>query len=93
MDTSKMTDDSQRTRDPLYGINETLLRSEIGFWQEMIDCRDESMAPEALERMEQALALARSRLKKLSGKYQLAPAKKGHSHGNIYCLKDHPARA
>jgi len=93
MDISKMTDDSQRARDPLYGINEALLRSEIGFWQEMIDCRDESMAPEALERMEQALALARLRLKKLSGKYQPAPSKKGQSHGNVYRLKDHPARA
>jgi len=91
METTNTTDDSQHTRDPLYGINETLLRSEIGFWQEMIDSDDESLAPDALERMQQALALAQSRLKSLFRNYQRAARNNGHSHGNVYRIKDHRA--
>jgi len=91
METTNTTDDSQYTRDPLYGINETLLRSEIGFWQEMIDSDDESLAPDALERMQQALALAQSRLKSLFRNYQRAARNNGQSHGNVYCIKNHRA--
>lgn len=43
-------------------INETLLRSEICFWQDMIAGCDPAHPLEALERMQQALALAESRL-------------------------------
>lgn len=91
METTNTTDDSQYTRDPLYGINETLLRSEIGFWQEMIDSDGESLAPDALERMQQALALAQSRLKNLFRNYQRAARNNGHAHGNVYCIKNHRA--
>jgi hypothetical protein len=45
-----------------YGINEALLRSEIGFWRELIDSSDSSQPAEYIERMQQALALAESRL-------------------------------
>lgn len=89
MDTSNRTDDNQHASDPLYGINKALLRSEIGFWQEMIASSDESMTDEALERMKQALALAQSRLNSLSGRYQPAPAKKSPTHGNVYCINRH----
>ena len=40
------------------GISEALLRSEIGFWREMIESSRESNSPESIERMRFALALA-----------------------------------
>ena len=43
-------------------INETVLRSEIAFWQEMIGSSSNALPPEAVERMHQALALAEKRL-------------------------------
>ena len=43
-------------------IRKALLRSEISFWQELIDSCPKSHCPESLERMRQALALAESRL-------------------------------
>jgi hypothetical protein len=46
------------------GISEALLRSEIGFWREMIDTCQESESPDNVERMRYALALAESRLAK-----------------------------
>ncbi len=50
-----------------YGFSEALLRTEIGFWREMIDsCRD-TEPPDCIERMQQALALAEMRLGDVSG--------------------------
>ena len=46
------------------GISEALLKSEIGFWREMIDSCQESESPDNVERMRYALALAESRLAK-----------------------------
>ena len=89
MDTSNMADHNQHPHDPLYGINKALLCSEIGFWQEMLDSADASMTEEALERMEQALALAQSRLKSLSERFRPAPAKRSPTHGNVYCINKH----
>jgi hypothetical protein len=89
MNTANSTDDGQGSRGPLYGINAALLRSEIGFWQEMIDSSDKPLSPDALERMEQALALAKSRLESLASKYRQAPGKSKQSHGNVYCIKSH----
>jgi hypothetical protein len=44
------------------GISEAMLRTEIGFWRDMIvSCRD-TEAPDNLERMQHALALAELRL-------------------------------
>ena len=43
-------------------MNETLLRSEITFWQEMIACRSDAMPAYAVERMHHALELAESHL-------------------------------
>lgn len=49
-------------------VNETVLRSEIVFWQEMIGTSSNALPPEAVERMHHALALAE---KKLSCLYEL----------------------
>ncbi len=46
------------------GISQALLRSEIGFWRELIDTCQESESPDNVERMRYALALAESRLSK-----------------------------
>ena len=43
-------------------VNETVLRSEIAFWQEMIGTSSDALPPEAVERMHHALALAEKRL-------------------------------
>ncbi len=44
------------------GIYEALLRSEICFWKDMIAGCDPAHSLDSLERMQQALALAESRL-------------------------------
>ena len=44
------------------GISEALLRSEIGFWREMIDSCQDTDPPDSIERMRFALALAESKL-------------------------------
>lgn len=48
-------------------LNETALRCEVGFWQEMIQARGDSLPAEAVERMHHALALAEHRLLALYG--------------------------
>jgi hypothetical protein len=48
--------------DPENSTGSDLLRSEIAFWQEMIETRCNDMPPDAVERMRFALALARKRL-------------------------------
>lgn len=49
------------TRDGHEGA-EILLRAEVAFWREMIDCCSADHHPASLERMRQALALAEYRL-------------------------------
>ena len=44
------------------GISEALLKSEIGFWREMIESCQETDPPDSIERMRFALALAESKL-------------------------------
>jgi hypothetical protein len=44
------------------GIGEALLRSEIGFWRELIESCQETDPPDSIERMRHALALAESKL-------------------------------
>jgi hypothetical protein len=44
------------------GITEALLRTEIGFWREMIVSCQETEPPDSIERMQHALALAEMRL-------------------------------
>ena len=44
------------------GITEALLRTEIGFWRDMIVSCRETEPPDSIERMQHALALAEMRL-------------------------------
>ena len=46
------------------GIGEALLRSEVGFWRELIESSQATEPPESIERMRYALALAESKLNK-----------------------------
>jgi len=48
--------------------NEAALRSEVGFWREMIRARSDALPAEAVERMHHALALAEYRLVALYGR-------------------------
>ena len=52
----------QGAADVQHGISEALLRSEIGFWREMIETCRETDPPDSIERMRYALALAESKL-------------------------------
>ena len=79
------------SRDPLQGISAALLRSEIGFWQELIDASESPLAPDALERMEQALALAESRLKRLFQNSQQPVANASFSQSNVYNIRNRRA--
>jgi len=47
------------------GVSEALLRAEIGFWRELLQECDQSMPPDSVERMRQALALAERRFLQL----------------------------
>ena len=60
--TENIKSDRQGTTGVQHGISEALLRSEIGFWREMIDSCQESDPPDSIERMRFALALAESKL-------------------------------
>ena len=44
------------------GITEALLRTEIGFWRDMIASCGDTEPPDSIERMQHALALAELRL-------------------------------
>jgi hypothetical protein len=48
--------------------SEAALRSEVGFWREMIRARSDALPAEAVERMRHALALAEYRLVTLYGR-------------------------
>ena len=91
MKTINSRDEDQDSRDPLHGINAALLRSEIGFWQEMINSSDKPPAPVALERMEQALALAESRLKSLFRNHQHPACNNTRTQSNVYSISRHRA--
>ena len=60
--TENMKSDRQGTTGVQHGISEALLRSEIGFWRELIESCRETDSPDSVERMRHALALAESKL-------------------------------
>jgi len=60
--TKNIKSDRQGATGVKHGISEALLRSEIGFWREMIESCQESDPPDSIERMRYALALAESKL-------------------------------
>lgn len=85
---SERTDDNEAPSGAAH--NEAMLRSEIGFWRELIETSDGTEAPETLERMQQALALAERRLLKLFEAYQHAAGLEKRRPSNVYFLD--PAR-
>lgn len=64
-------------------IDCSLLEAEISFWQEMIKFRDASMTDESLERMQQALALARVRLTEAT---EINSSQVNGATGNVYFM-------
>jgi len=60
----KMNSHGQTATGVRLGISEALLRSEIGFWREMIESCQKTEPPDSIERMHYALALAESKLEK-----------------------------
>lgn len=47
------------------GRGEFLLRTEVAFWRDLVESCGDAVPPESIERMQQALALAESRLLQL----------------------------
>jgi hypothetical protein len=47
------------------GRSEFLLRTEVAFWRDLVEGCGDAVPPESIERMQQALALAESRLLQL----------------------------
>ena len=74
MKSGTITNKNQDSLRHANGINETLLRAEICFWNDLIADCDPAHPLESLERMQQALALAESRLVTLFEDYQHAYA-------------------
>lgn len=71
-----------------HSIHAALLRSEIGFWRDMIETSRETEPAESLERMHSALALAETRLRQLdSPEAPAEPAAPGKP-SNVYCISE-----
>lgn len=70
------------------GANEALLRSEIGFWRELIDSCGDTQPEDSVERMHQALKLAEGRLMRLFEIYQQASGNDPDRPSNVYYLVD-----
>lgn len=70
------------------GANEALLRSEIGFWREMIDSCADTQPEASVERMHQALELAEGRLMRLFENYKRASGNDSDRPSNVYYLVD-----
>lgn len=84
---ANLTDNEAAAETPsLPAANEAMLRSEIGFWRELIDSCDESQPADSIERMQQALALAETRLQVLFQKYLMTPGEKAGGKSNVYHL-------
>jgi hypothetical protein len=86
MNTVNQASDNRDESTPAYRINEAVLRAEIGFWQELIDTREESMADDSLERMHQALALAQCKLTSLFKNHPQSTNGNHHNLSNVYCI-------
>lgn len=70
------------------GANEALLRSEIGFWREMIDSCVDTQPEASVERMHQALELAEGRLMRLFENHKRASGNDSDRPSNVYYLVD-----
>ena len=68
-------------------VDQSLLEAEISFWQEMIKFCDPSITDESLERMQQALALAQTKLNHQLSSHK-SERKSGECPGsNVYFIK------
>jgi hypothetical protein len=83
------TDDLDRD----FGCHEAMLRSEIGFWREMIDSCGSGEPAETVERMRHALGLAESRLAALLEQRAAAGPIAAAGPGNVYRLAERRKRA
>jgi hypothetical protein len=68
------------------GPNEALLRSEIGFWRELIESCGEAQPRDSVERMRQALALAETRLMHLFELHRQTGGAGPNHLSNVYHL-------
>ena len=66
--------------------NEAMLRSEVGFWRDLIDGCDDTQPPESIERMHQALALAERRLRRLFQVHQQTDRDARRGRAEVYYL-------
>ena len=72
-----------------YSIHAALLRSEIGFWRDMIETSRHTESLESLERMRSALSLAETRLSQLDGSEEKdAAAAASGKPSNVYQLSE-----
>lgn len=71
----------------LRGVDQEMLKSEISFWQEMIRFRDITTTDETLERMQQALALAQSRLKTQENNSRSLHDSAHNTSSNVFFIK------
>jgi hypothetical protein len=74
MKSGTITNQNQDSMRRATGIHEAMLRSEICFWKDLIAGCDPAHPLESLERMQQALSLAETRLATLFRDYQHAYA-------------------
>jgi hypothetical protein len=77
----------QQSRTATLGIDPSLLKAEISFWQEMIKLRDTTMTHESVERMEQALALAQTKLENSLSIAKPSQKPSGLRIGNVHFIK------
>ena len=93
--TENIKSDRQGTTGVQHGISEALLRSEIGFWREMIDSCGEAQPAASIERMHQAMALAQARLDMLFDTYRETGRAGAKRCSNVYHLDERrkPARS
>ena len=78
MSKADIHDERGRSAADVRSVIESLLKSEISFWQELIRHPSSTMTEESMERMNQALALAQTKLRKYAlpqdtGIRELAP--------------------
>jgi hypothetical protein len=76
-----------RARSAPCGVDRSLLKAEISFWQEMIRFRDVTMTDESLERMQQALALAQSKLNNSETVHPFLQTTENRASGNVTCIR------
>jgi len=84
--TDELNPDHQDPKADTLGTNEALLRSEIGFWRELIESCDPNHPPDSMERMRHALALAEARLRHMFEMYRQASRAGAQGPTNVFYL-------